>query len=79
MTSSILKVSGLIIWANVLYASHNFPASWVDPLATFRALYFSMVPSGFRFITYTHFVSTILVPSGIFDLLTLVNTLYFSN
>jgi len=38
-----------------------------------------MVPSSFRFITYTYFVSTILVTSGMSDLLTLVDTQYLSS
>ena len=50
----------------------------MNPLPTLDALHFSIVPSAFLLTRYTHFVSTIRVPSRISDLLTLVNTRYFS-
>jgi len=52
------------------------PSCCVNLLPTFRALYFSIVPSAFLLTKYTHFVSTIWVPSGISDIRILVKTWY---
>ena len=49
---------------------------YVNPLPPLCAVTFSILPSVFRFTTYTHLLSTIFVASGIDFLQTLVNTTY---